>query len=111
MISFALATALVFTAAQSGPPMEPRNEFADCLSRFSKAKEGEKLDEAVIRPALKSACAAEAEAFRSSIVKYDIKMGAKKASAEQNVWMEIEDYFTNSVESYLVHTKGPTKKD
>lgn len=111
MISFALATALALSAVQTGPPPQLRTAFADCLSRFAKSKMTDKLEDAAFRSELKSACTAQEAAFRNGIVQYDVKMGAKKASAEEGASMEIEDYFTNTVENYLLHTKGPTKKD
>lgn len=103
MITFALAAALS-AAAPSGPPMQPRNAFAACLSRFSKAKVADKMPGKDFQVALKAACAAEEAAFKSSIVAYDVKMGAKRAVAEERAGAEIDDYFIGSTETYEVHT-------
>lgn len=104
MISLALATLLSMSAAQ-GPPLQPRTHFSACLSRFAKAKMADKMDEASFRAAAKTACAAEEEAFKASLVAFDTKMGAKRADAEEGATMEADDYLTSTTETYLVHTQ------
>ena len=104
MITFALAAALSAAAPPSGPPMQPRNNFASCLSRFTKAKMADKMAVKDFQVALKAACAAEETAFKSSIVAYDVKMGTKRPTAEERATAEIEDYFIGSTETYEVHT-------
>ena len=100
MISFALATALAASAAQAGPPPQLRQAYSACLSSFMKAKIEEGLDDASFRSGAKAACASQEAAFRDSIVAYDVKMGMKKADAEEGAALQVEDYLTNTADSY-----------
>ena len=109
MISFALATALAASAAQAGPPPQLRDAYATCLGGFMKAKLGEKLDAAAFRSAAKAACAAQETALHNAIVAYDVKMGMKKASAQEGAAREVEDYLVNTADTYQVHANAKPK--
>lgn len=102
MISFALATALYVSAAQSGPPALPRKKYSECLSRFSKEKKESKMEQEAFKAAAQAACAAEEIVFKKSIVDYDVKMGVKRREAEEGAALQIEDYLINTADTYHV---------
>lgn len=103
MLSLALATALAATAPQAGPPPELRQAYSACLSSFRKAKLSEKLDDAAFRSAAQAACASQEIAFRNSIATYDVKMGMKKAAADEGAQLQVEDYLVTAAETYAAH--------
>jgi len=109
MISFALATALAASAVQAGPPPQLRQAYSACLSGFMKAKIADKLDDAAFRSAAKAACAAQEAAFRDAIVASDVKMGMKKASAEEGAALQVEDYLVNTAETYQMRANPKPK--
>jgi hypothetical protein len=102
MISIALATALYVSAAPAGPPPQLRKNYSVCLNRFSKEKMEAKLDAETFKAAAKTACASEEAAFRKSIVDYDVKMGVKRAEAEEGATLQVEDYLINTADTYSV---------
>ena len=59
-----------------------------------------KIDVAAYASAVKSACPAEARALSDALVKYDVAMGNKRASAEANAQRDVEDYQLTSEERY-----------
>jgi hypothetical protein len=107
MISFALATALA--AAQAGPPPQLRQAYSACLSDFKKAKLSEKLDDATFRSGAKAACASQEAAFRNALVAYDVKIGTKKAAAEEGAALQVEDYLGGTAETYQLQANPKPK--
>ena len=102
MISIALATALYVSAAQSGPSPVPRKNYSACLVRFSKEKAEAKLDVDSFKTAAKAACASEEAIFKKSVVDHDVKMGIRRAEAEEGADLQIEDYLINTADNYQV---------
>ncbi|HWH22400.1 MAG TPA: hypothetical protein VNT25_03785, partial [Allosphingosinicella sp.] len=100
MISIALATALAAAAAPATPPTRPRELYATCLNRFLKASMAAKMEPDAFKTAARTTCAAEETAFRKAMVDYDVKMGAKRAAAEEGVLLEVDDYLTSTTETY-----------
>jgi len=98
MISIALATALALS--QGNPTIQPRKNYADCLSKYYKSKQSETMEPAAFTAAMKAACASPEAAFTRALVDYDIKMGSKRAAAEENAAFDIEGYLTNISENY-----------
>lgn len=109
MISFALATALFASAAPAAPPTRPRELYATCLNQFLKASMSAKLDDAAFKTNAKTACAAQEQAFRKAMVDWDVKMGSKRAAAEEGIALEIEDYLASTTETYKVHSNPAPK--
>lgn len=101
MIHLLVAATIAAGAVQaSGPPMEPRKTFNACLNKFMKANVEKELDDAGFTTGAKAACAAEEAAFRKSLVDFDIKMKIKRAEAEENASLQVDDYMLNTIETY-----------
>jgi hypothetical protein len=98
MITFVLALAL---AAPNPSSIDaPRKAFATCLKTFETNQMKAKIDAAAYSTAVKSACATEAQALADALVKFDVAMGNKRASAQANAQRDVDDYRLTSEERY-----------
>jgi hypothetical protein len=98
MITLAMALAL----ATPNPAIidGPRKAFASCLKSFESSNLQKKTEVAAYGSAVKSACANEATALMDALVKYDVAMGNKRASALSNAERDVDDYRLTSEERY-----------
>jgi hypothetical protein len=98
MFTFVLALAL----AAPNPAMidAPRNAFRACLKTFESNQMRAKVDASAYATAVKTACPTEAQALTDALVKYDVAMGNKRASAAANAERDLEDYRLTSEERY-----------
>ena len=98
MITFVMALAL---AAPNPSSIDaPRSAFRACLKTFESNQMQAKVDAAAYSTAVKSACPSEARALTDALVKYDVAMGNKRASAEANAQRDVDDYRLTSEERY-----------
>jgi len=98
MIAFVMALAL---AAPNPTSIDaPRKAFAACLKTFEKNQMDGKVAPAAYETAVKTACPAEADALTQALVKYDVAMGTKRATATSNAERDVDDYRLTSVERY-----------
>lgn len=98
MVTFLLALAL---AAPSPSSIDaPRNAFRACLKTFETNQMKAKVDAAAYADAVKAACPTEAQALSDALIKYDVAMGTKRASAQSNAQRDVEDYRLTSEERY-----------
>jgi len=96
----ALAIALALAAPNPGAIDAPRHAFAACLKSFETNQLTAKVDPAAYETAVKSACAAEANALSQALIRYDVAMGTKRATALSNAERDVDDYRLTSVERY-----------
>lgn len=98
MIAFVMAFAL----AAPNPAMidAPRNAFRACLKTFESNQMQAKVAADAYATAVKAACPAEAQALSDALVKYDVAMGNKRASAQANAQRDVDDYRLTSEERY-----------
>jgi hypothetical protein len=102
MISSMLAMALA--AAAPGPSPDAiartRKAYSACLSGFLKksVKDGTKAD--AFKAGLAPACATQEQAFRAAVIAADTAGGLKRAVAEENATMEVNDLLTNTREMF-----------
>lgn len=98
MIAFTMALAL----AAPNPAMidAPRSAFRACLKTFEGNQMKAKIDAAAYATAVKTACPTEAQALTDALVKYDVAMGNKRASAQTNAQRDVDDYRLTSEERY-----------
>ena len=98
MFTFVMAFAL----AAPNPAMidAPRTAFRACLKTFETNQMKAKVDAAAYATAVKSACPTEAQALTEALVKYDVAMGNKRASALANAARDLDDYRLTSEERY-----------
>ena len=93
---------LMLALAGPGPQtiIQPRKNYAACLSAFEKKSIAAKMDVAAYAVAAKSACPAEAAALTKALVAYDVGMGSKRAAAEASAATDIGDYVATSEERF-----------
>lgn len=98
MVTFLLALALAGPNPSSIDA--PRNAFRACLKTFESNQMKAKVDAAAYADAVKAACPTEAQALSDALIKYDVAMGTKRASAQSNAQRDVEDYRLTSEERY-----------
>ncbi len=98
MLAFVMALAM----AAPNPAMidAPRKAFATCLKTFESNQMRAKVAADAYAAAVKAACPAEAQALSDVLVKYDVAMGNKRASAQANAQRDVDDYRLTSEERY-----------
>jgi len=98
MIAFVMALAL---AAPSPASIDaPRHAFQVCLKSFETNQLRAKVAADAYSAAVKTACPAEAAALSDALVKFDVAMGTKRASALANAERDVDDYRLTSEERY-----------
>ena len=98
MFTFVLALAL---AAPNPSSIDaPRRAFSSCLKTFESNQLKAKIDAGAYAAAVKSACSNEAQALSDALVKFDVAMGTKRASAQANAQRDVDDYRLTSEERY-----------
>jgi hypothetical protein len=110
MISITLAAMLAAAAPAAGPPAQPRRAYGACLTKFGKAKAGEKLTPESFVAAAKAACAVEESAFKKSLIDYDVRTGTKRGDAEEGAQLQVEDYLANAADTYQVNNEPAPPK-
>jgi hypothetical protein len=110
MISLAIATALYATSMQSTAVL-PRKQYSECLNKAVKKNLTDKTDPTSFPAAARTACAAEATAFKAALVTYDVKAGTRRTQAEQDANLQIEDYLNSALETYKVFSESGAKPD
>ena len=111
-----LPIAMMMAAGPVAPTQE-RRAFGQCLSKFIHDKLEAKMDPAAFKAAEKAACATQESAFRNAWITYDVGMKTRRSEAEQNAADQVEDYLSNSADTYASsiapasprgHANGPT---
>jgi hypothetical protein len=98
MIAFVLALAL---AAPNPTAIDaPRRAFASCLRSFESNQVKAKVAVDAYSTAVKAACPAEAQALQDALVRFDVAMGTKRASALSNAQRDVDDYRLTSEDRY-----------
>ena len=97
-----LTIVMAFALAAPNPATidAPRKAFATCLKTFESNQLRAKVAVDAYTTALKSACPTEALALSDALVKYDVAMGTKRASAQANAQRDVDDYRLTSEERY-----------
>lgn len=94
------AAALAMAAPNPASLIAPRKAYATCLKAFEMKSASDKMTPEAYAEAVKTACAAEMDSFKSALVRYDTAMGVKKAAAEANAQRDVEDYWAESGERF-----------
>ena len=98
MFTFVLALAL---AAPNPAAIDaPRTAFRACLKKFETNQLNAKVDAGAYATAVKTACPSEAQALSDALVRFDVAMGTKRASAQANAQRDVDDYRLTSEERY-----------
>ena len=59
-----------------------------------------KVDAGAYATAVKTACPSEAQALSDALIRFDVAMGTKRASAQANAQRDVDDYRLTSEERY-----------
>jgi hypothetical protein len=97
---FTLVLAFALAAPNPTSIDAPRRAFATCLKTFESNQMNAKVDAAAYANAVKSACSSEAQALSEALIKFDVAMGTKRASAQANAQRDVDDYRLTSEERY-----------
>jgi hypothetical protein len=97
---FTLVLALALAAPNPATIDAPRNAFRACLKTFETNQMKAKIAADAYSTAVKSACPTEAQALSDALVKFDVAMGTKRASAVANAARDVDDYRLTSDERY-----------
>lgn len=97
---FTLALALALAAPNPSAIDAPRKAFATCLKTFETNQMKANVAADAYATAVKTACPSEAQALSDALVKFDVAMGTKRASAQANAERDLEDYRLTSEERY-----------
>ena len=98
MIAFVLALALATPNPASIDA--PRHAFVACLRTFESNQMRAKVAADAYSAAVKTACPTETQALTDALVKFDVAMGTKRASALANAQRDLDDYRLSSEERY-----------
>ena len=106
MISSVLAMALA--AAAPGPSPDAiaraRKAYSACLGGYLKKSLKDGAAGAAFESGLTTACASQEQAFRAALISVDTAAGIKRAAAEENAGLEIDDMVANTKETYTVNS-------
>jgi hypothetical protein len=112
MISHVLLAVLIAapaTAPAGGNPTQARKALATCLNDAVKAD----LDAKTLPPAfqakLSTLCGNEKAAYKAASVSADIAGGIKRAAAEQNASMDVDDVVSSTADRYKDFFESNTK--
>ncbi|HEV2746542.1 MAG TPA: hypothetical protein VGW34_04495 [Allosphingosinicella sp.] len=100
MISLALASALLASAAGAPSTAQPLRVYSTCVEGLIRTKLGEKLDAAAFEGQLAGACPAEAAAYRSALIQKELSYGTRKADAEKAAADEMTAYLVDMKKLY-----------
>jgi hypothetical protein len=108
MISSAIAM-LLLVAAPGNPASQSRDGYANCLRELVRTSAEKKLDASAFDAALGSACRDKEASFKNAMVESEVKVGIKRAVAEQGIQQEIADYRVMAKEEFQAELASPPK--
>ena len=111
MISSVLAMALAAAAPGSSPAavIQARKAYSACLGAFMKKSVADKTEAAAFASGLGKACVAQEQAFRAASIAVDTASGIKRAEAEENAGMVVDDMIANTKETFDAWTTPAPK--
>ncbi len=86
----------------------PRDKFADCLHSASLQAAAQQVAAGQYGAFANQQCSAQAAKFKGAIVAFDVKNGVKRARAESDAQLQVDDYIAMSAEKYA--SKAPQPK-
>ena len=108
MISSAIAM-LLLAAPAGNPASQSRDGYAKCLQAFVRSSAEKKMEPSAFEAALAAACRDKEALFKNSMVDSEVKVGIKRAVAEQGVQQEIADYRATAKEDYQAELASAPK--
>jgi hypothetical protein len=112
MISHVLLAALIAAPAApsgAGNPTQARKALAACLNDAVKADLDAKTEPPAFQAKLSTLCASEKAAYKAASVSADVAGGIKRATAEQNASMDLDDVAQSTLDRYKDFLESGTK--
>jgi hypothetical protein len=78
----------------------PRQNFTDCLKRASLQATAQQVAPDQYGAFAMQQCAAAGASFKGALVAFDTKNGVKRARAESDAQLQVDDYLAMSAEKY-----------
>jgi hypothetical protein len=85
----------------------PRDKFADCLETASLQASAQQIAPDQYGAFASQQCNAHAASFKGAIVAFDVKNGVKRARAESDAQLQVDDYVAMSAEKYASRAPKP----
>ena len=99
MIPFAVGVVAGMTILQAAIAA-PRQAFTDCLKSASLQAAAQKVAADQYSAFASQQCSAQGAAFKSALVAFDVKNGVKRAQANSDAQLQVDDYLLMSTEKY-----------
>jgi len=115
MISHVLLAAMIAAPAMpsspvgGGNPTQARKALASCLNDAVKADLDAKTAPPAFQTKLSTLCANEKAAYKAASVSADLAGGIKRAVAEQNASMDVDDVVQSTIDRYKDFFESNTK--
>ncbi len=90
--------ALIALAVQAAAAAAPRQQMVACLKQTVEKAKSDKLKPDAFTALARSKCAAQLDAFKQSLVNFDVKNGVAQNRAEEDAELQIEDYLAGAAE-------------
>jgi hypothetical protein len=87
-------------ASSAANPTQARKALATCLNDAVKADLDAKVAPAAFQTKLPTLCANEKEAYKSASIAADTAGGIRRATAEQNATMDLDDVAASTIDRY-----------
>lgn len=98
MISFAIGiTSLLLLQASV---TAPRMAFIGCLDQTTAKAKSSNVPAGQFAAFAKGNCASQVEAYRSAMIKFDVKNGIKRPQAAEDAEMQIDDFIAGAASQY-----------
>ena len=99
MIALVAASAIFLVATQAAIEA-PTKAFRVCLKQAGDKAKGEKVAAAGIEAYIRTACAAQGDTLKTTIVTFRVKNGMARKSAADDAEMTVDDYVATIVDNY-----------
>jgi hypothetical protein len=112
MISHVLLMTLLAAppaAPSTANPTQARKALASCLNDAVKTDLDAKVAPAAFQAKLPTLCPSEKEAYKAASIAADIAGGIRRATAEQNAAMDLDDVAASTLDRYKDFSETNTK--
>jgi CRISPR/Cas system-associated exonuclease Cas4 (RecB family) len=100
MLILTVASVISLAAVQNSAASAARTTFGECVrAAAADAKKKEVPLEGLVAH-LRQSCAADADKLRTTLVSFDVKNGVKKAQANEDAELQLQDYYAAQEERY-----------
>lgn len=107
MTPFAIGvvTGLAFLQASIAAP---RQDFGDCLKKAGQQAAAQQVAPDQYSAFAAKQCAGSAASFKGALIAFDVKNGVRRAKADSEAQLQVDDYIAMSAEKY--ESKAPKPK-